>query len=116
MIAIRILLVGSLGLALVWFLRSRNATSVRAAKKVLLVALVLFAVIVILEPSIADSLAHLLGVGRGADLLLYSVTVAFFFVALNGYLKFHEVESRFARLAREVALLEERIREPRSDS
>ena len=110
MIAIRVLLVGSLGLTLVWFLRSRNATPVRAAKKVLLVLLVLFAVVVILDPSIADRVAQALGVGRGADLLLYSVSVAFFFATLNNYLKSREADNRLSRLAREVALLEERVR------
>ncbi len=107
MIAIRIVLVAALGLLLIWFLRSRNAASVRAAKKVFLVGLVLLAVVVVLKPSIADALANVLGVGRGADLLLYSVTVSFLFVSLNGYLKFLEIESRFASLVRAVALLEE---------
>jgi hypothetical protein len=112
MVAIRVVLVAAFGLLLVGFLQSRNAASIRAVKKVLLVGLVVFAIVVVLQPGIADGLANILGVGRGADLLLYSVTVAFLFVSLNGYLKFLEMESRFAALVRAVALLEERNQPP----
>lgn len=103
---IRIVLVASLCALLVWFLRSRNAASVRAAKKVLLVALVAFAVATVLEPGLADGMARLLGVGRGTDLLLYAVTVSFLYVTMNGYLKFHELQRQIAGLVRKIALLE----------
>ena len=111
MVGIRVVLVAALFLLLVWFLRSRNASSVRAMKKVLLFALVGFAVVAVLNPGLTDLLAALLGVGRGADLLLYALTVAFFFFAMNAYLKHLEMEQRIVTLAREIGLLERRIDE-----
>lgn len=111
MVGIRAVLIVALFALLIWFLRSRNATSVRATKKILLLALLGFAVIAVLNPRLTDLLASLLGVGRGADLLLYALTVSFFFFAMNGYLKHLDMEQRIVTLVREVALLERRIEE-----
>jgi small membrane protein len=109
MLGIRVLLIVALASVLLWFLRSRNATSVRAVKKLLLAGLVVFAIVAVVQPELTDTVASWLGVGRGADLLIYAVTVAFLFVTLNGYLKFHELQGRLTTLAREVALLEQRL-------
>lgn len=111
MLGIRVILVVVLFALLVWFLRSRNASSVRAIKKVMLFALIGFAVVAVLNPELTNRLAALLGVGRGADLLLYALTVSFFFFAMNSYLKHLEMEQRIVALAREIALLERRIDE-----
>lgn len=111
MVGIRVLLISALAILLVWFLRSRNAASVRALKKVFLVALIAFAMVAVLNPDVTDSLAALLGVGRGADLLLYSVTVAFLFFAMNSYLKNLEMEQRIVVLTREIGLLKQKIEE-----
>ena len=51
-------------------------------------------------------LAHGIGIGRGADLLLYGTVVAFIFMLMNNYLKEKHDERRFVKLARKVALLE----------
>lgn len=111
MVEIRAILIVALFALLMWFLRSRNAAAVRATKKVLLLVLLGFAVIAILNPALTDLLASLLNVGRGADLLLYALTVSFFFFAMNGYLKHLDMEQRIVTLVREVALLERRIKE-----
>lgn len=111
MFGIRVVLVVALLTLLAWFLRSRNATSVRAIKKVLLFALIGFAVLAVLNPESTNLLASFLGVGRGADLLLYALTVSFLFFALNGYLKHLDMEQRIVTLTREIALLERRLDE-----
>ena len=46
----------------------------------------------------------MLGVSRGTDLLLYLLVVAFMFTTLSSYIRFRELELRYARLARAVAL------------
>lgn len=48
--------------------------------------------------------AHLLGVGRGTDLVLYLLVVAVTLLALNTYLRFRAVERRLTELARDAAL------------
>ena len=48
--------------------------------------------------------AHWLGVDRGTDLMLYALIIAFCFSTLNTYLRFKDLELRYARLARAIAL------------
>jgi hypothetical protein len=48
--------------------------------------------------------AHWLGVDRGTDLMLYALIIAFSFTTLSTYLRFKDLELRYARLARAVAL------------
>jgi hypothetical protein len=115
-LGIRLLLIVTMASILVWFLRSRDTASVRAGKKLLLAAIVVTAIVSVLRPGLVDSAAALLGVGRGADLLLYLLTVAFLFVSLNGYLKFKEMEHRIGILARELALSDEDLDDPPSKS
>lgn len=84
----------------------RSTHSGKAWKKI---ALILFAVtmaIAVMFPELTDALAHLFGVGRGADLLLYMTVIAFIFYTLNNYL--HQQDQRDAsyRLARKIALID----------
>jgi hypothetical protein len=43
-------------------------------------------------------------VDRGTDLMLYALIIAFSFTTLSTYLRFKDLELRYARLARAVAL------------
>lgn len=75
-----------------------------ALAKIGLGALLLFAGYAVLRPGDVTWLAERLGVGRGTDLVLYALVVGFGFVAVSTYLRFRDLEVRFARLARAVAL------------
>ncbi|MDT5217011.1 MAG: small rane protein, partial [Mycobacterium sp.] len=44
------------------------------------------------------------GIGRGADLLEYAFIIAFLFTTISAYMRFKDLELRYARLARAVAL------------
>lgn len=103
---IQILLVVGLSILVVLFLRNRNAMRFRAGKKLLFLLFALAAVASVVFPEILTRLAAAVGVGRGTDLLLYAVVVAFFFVAMNTYLKFRDLEARNTKLARKVAILQ----------
>lgn len=105
---IQILLVVGVAVLALLFLRNRNAMRFRAGKKLLLLLFSLAFVASVAFPEMLTAVANLVGVGRGTDLLLYALVVAFLFVALNTYLKFRDIEARQARLARYVALLEAR--------
>lgn len=50
--------------------------------------------------------ANLVGIGRGADLVLYLLVVAFVFGMLNTYLRFRGANQQLTELARTVALRE----------
>lgn len=103
---LQIILVIVLGLLIVGFLRSRMTSRTKAYKKILLVLFVLCAIIVVIFPDITTNVAHILGIGRGADLLLYGLTVVVIFMLLNNYIKDREEQKRFVRLSRKVAILE----------
>lgn len=64
----------------------------------------------ILFPNVFQRLARLVGVGRGADLLIYLNTIATFSATLLIFVKVKQIEAREALIVREIALLQ--IREP----
>lgn len=114
---IQFLLIAGILVVLLSFLRNRNALHFRAGKKLLFVLFVLASTVSVLRPDALTSVAGLVGVGRGADLLLYALIVAFAFVVINVYLKFRDNEDRMTLLARRIALLEAVQRaEQRDDS
>jgi hypothetical protein len=100
-----ILIIGVV-LTFAYFLLHINTYSVRAWKKILLLLLVIFIVITIIFPNLTTDIAKEVGVGRGADLLLYGLAVAFIFVCINDYLKFQELRTQIHSLARKIALME----------
>jgi hypothetical protein len=102
----QVILVLILVLLVLSFLRSRTTSRTKAYKKILLVLFVLCAIIVVIFPDITTQVAHLLGIGRGADLLLYGLTVVVIFLLLNTYIKDREEQRRFVVLSRKVAILE----------
>jgi hypothetical protein len=63
-----------------------------------------FAVVTILFPRTWTALAQFVGVGRGADLVLYALVVAFLSSTVTTYVRFRDMETRYTRLARRIAL------------
>ena len=98
-----ILVFASIGL-LILFLRKRGTAKSAAGTKVAFILFVLFGIYAALRPGDVQAVATALGVGRGTDLLLYALVVIFTFAILNVYLRFKELELRYARLARAIAL------------
>jgi hypothetical protein len=58
----------------------------------------------ILFPSVWNQMARIVGVGRGTDMVLYSLVVAFLSFTLTTYVRFRDLEARYTRLARRLAL------------
>jgi len=98
------LLITSIIALLVYLLRSRRNAQSRAWVKVGYVLFVIAAVYAVLRPNDTTVVAHWLGVDRGTDLMLYALIIAFSFTTLSTYLRFKDLELRYARLARAVAL------------
>jgi hypothetical protein len=110
---IQYVLVAASILLLVLFLRRRGTARTAAGTKLAFVFFVLFGIFAALRPNDVSVVAGWVGVGRGTDLLLYAMVVVFTFATLNIYLRFKEIELRYARLARTIAL---RNAEPPSDA
>src|SRR5262245_66168769 len=59
----------------------------------------------VLFPDVTSDIAHVVGVGRGADLIMYLLHVGLLFVVIHYYTKFVELEQQITHLVREIALL-----------
>jgi small membrane protein len=103
---IQIILIMVLLLMTINFMRSRQSSRTKAYKKLLLLAFIPCAIIVILFPDLTTHIAHIVGVGRGADLLLYGVTVLVIFQLLNNYIKDRDSQRKLDALVRKMAILE----------
>src|SRR3954468_3459000 len=101
---IKLLLVVGLVVVAVSLLRNRNTMRFRAGKKLLLAGFAVLAVLAVAFPDWLNDVAKSVGVGRGADLLLYGLIVAFLFVAMNTYLKFKDYDIVLTRLSRRIAV------------
>jgi hypothetical protein len=101
---IQVLLIASVVSLLFYLLRSRTNAKTRAWVKVGYLLFVIAAVYAILRPDDTTVVAHWLGVARGADLIGYVLIVAFIFTTMSTYMRFKELELKYARLARAVAL------------
>ncbi len=98
------LLIAAVLALLLYLLRARTNAKTKAWVKVGYLLFVIAAVYAILRPDDTTVVANWLGVDRGADLLSYALFVAFVFTTLSTYVRFKELEVRYARLVRAVAL------------
>ncbi len=114
---IKLILVLAVVALLVLFVRSRPGVRLQAGKRVGVVVFALSNIYAILRPEDVSAVANALGVGRGTDLVLYALVIAFLLGMLNFYIRFKESDRRFTELARTVALREAEVvnRERRLD-
>ncbi len=109
---IQVLLIVAIVTLLVYLLRSRRSAQAKAWVKVGYVFFVLAAVYAIVRPDDTTVVANWLGVARGADLLEYALIVAFLFTTISTYMRFKDLELKYAQLARAVALEGARVPDP----
>ncbi|AXK45540.1 DUF2304 domain-containing protein [Brachybacterium saurashtrense] len=102
-VIIQLLLVAGIVAIVGWLFVTRGAKQL-AVRRLLVIAFAVFAVLTVLFPSMLSRVANLVGVGRGADLLLYATVLV-----LLGFLALQEArtkaaEKRTTYLARRLAL------------
>ena len=101
---IKILLVAAaLGL-LAMLLRGRSTAAHQAAVRLAGIALVGLAIVAIVFPGTTVWVAHLVGVQRGTDLVLYVLVMTFLFFSISVLQRFHTMERQITELTRELAL------------
>ncbi len=103
---IQLILVISVLVVLIVFVRSSNAVYVQASKRIALVLFLVVNVYAVMRPDDLTTIAHFLGVGRGTDLVLYALVVAFIATVFSMYQRFRVVDRRYTELARTVAIRE----------
>jgi hypothetical protein len=101
---IQVLLIASIVVLLVYLLRSRRNAQSKAWVKVGYVLFVVAAIYAVVRPDDTTVVANWLGVDRGADLMEYALVIAFLFTTLSAYMRFKDLELKYAQLARAIAL------------
>jgi len=77
-----------------------------ALRKVFVVAFISTMIVFSAVPKLSTTVANWFGIGRGADFLFYVSHLVLFFIAFMYYLKFRELEIRFTKLVRYLAIAE----------
>lgn len=101
---IKFILIGCL-LFLAWLMfRGPGTTTQVASRRLAVVCVAVCGVFTVVFPDSLTWLGHLVGVGRGTDLLLYGYVIFSLFLAIGLYQRITRLEARLARVVREVAL------------
>lgn len=103
---IKVLLLTGIAVTAIAAIRARQSARHLLVRRVASVAILFAGVVSILLPDLLTRVANALGVGRGADLLLYGLAVTFLFVAIAVYRRVSDLERRCTELVRRVAIME----------
>lgn len=96
-----ILSVGILLLTVIVFIKIPN----RRYLKLLFLALACVGLIIIYFPDFSTKVANVLGVGRGADLIMYLGFINILTLNLLLYIKYRALKGKFTELTREIAIM-----------
>lgn len=102
-------------------MRRRGADSHLALRRLGFLIFAVAAILAVLFPQWLTWFANLIGVGRGADLLLYALVIVFLAVVFTQFRRNVTLQRELTVLARRIALLEAReaeraVEDPRSRS
>ncbi len=100
-----ILILAAVG-ALVYFVRRQHNIRIRASKRIAFFLFIALNIYAVLLPDHITWIAQQFGIGRGTDLVVYLLVVAFVFGMLNTYLRQREISEHLTNLARTVAIRE----------
>src|SRR5580698_6622691 len=101
MFSIKFILLIPLVALIIYFLpRLRNKTFYRLA----LILIAAAGAVFVLFPQVTDRLAHIVGVGRGADLITYLFIIFFFLAGVILYSKIRKMESDYTELIRKISI------------
>lgn len=106
---VKVILILAVLLCAYFLTKAQNGEKQVALRRIILVLFVLAAIISILFPSLTTQVAHLVGVGRGTDLLLYALVVAFISYAVTMYRRLNRQEIRITQLVRQMSILQGKI-------
>ena len=101
---IKLLLLGGILYAGFFAYRGAPGAASLAARRAALTITLVAAACSVIAPELVTAAAHLVGVGRGTDLVLYFFVLASVIVWIALYRRIHEIEQRFVRLNRAITL------------
>ncbi|MFD6054788.1 DUF2304 domain-containing protein [Agromyces sp. NPDC060279] len=113
---IQILLVVGVILIGLFLARPTGGDNHLALRRLFMAAFVLVAILSILFPQWLSWIANLIGVGRGADLMLYALILAFLVFVATTYRRNVQMNRRITLLARQIALARAEAEDARSEA
>ncbi|GAA0427630.1 DUF2304 domain-containing protein [Leifsonia naganoensis] len=103
---IKIILIVALAAFAVFLMLPGRGQRHVAIRRLLMIALLVLVVLAVIFPSAVTAVAHVLGVGRGADLLLYGLIVVFAGNSILVQRRHRNTEREITILARQLAILQ----------
>ena len=103
---IKVLLIAALAGAAVVVVRGRRTALSLLVRRGMVLAAIAVGVVAVVVPDLLTEVAQAVGVGRGADLLLYLLCIAFLFVSIGLHMRLSELHDRYVEVARRLALHE----------
>lgn len=103
---IKVFLIAALAVAAFVLVRGRRTALSLLVRRGLALSAIAVGVVAVLVPDVLTEVAQAVGVGRGADLLLYLLCITFLFVSIGLYVRLTEMHDRYVELARRLALHE----------
>ncbi len=103
---IQVILVAALAGALVLTWRRAKQDALSRLEAFLWSALWIAAAVVVLRPGVASSFASLVGVGRGADAVIYVSIIALFYLVFRIFLRLDKLDRDITLLVRKAGLAE----------
>ncbi len=110
----QLLLIVVVAIASIAALRTLKGDRSIAIKRLIAILVAVAALLAIVFPGILTWTAHLLGIGRGTDLLLYLFVLASMIFAVSSVRVRARQDAKVTELARAVALMEVRLLEQRN--
>ena len=101
---IQLLLLVAVGVVTLLLTRSTADARHQAIRRILLVLFALVAALSVLFPSWVSWVAVRVGVGRGTDLILYGLVIAFLSYVASAHRRMNDLSRKITRLTRELAL------------
>ena len=101
---IKLLLLSSMVMIAALVFRGKSSATKLAVKRMVACLFLAVGMSAVVFPAGVTRVANFVGVGRGTDLVLYLVTIAFLFVSIALYRRLADLENRFVILARRLAI------------
>lgn len=102
---IQLILIVGIGVAALRLLAGTGQRT-QAVRRLGLLLFAGLAALSVLFPTVWTKAAHRVGIGRGTDLILYALVIAFFSFVATMFRRQRENEQRYTQLARRIALAE----------
>ncbi|MDF0514629.1 DUF2304 domain-containing protein [Agromyces sp. H3Y2-19a] len=113
---IQILLVAGVLVIGLFLARPTGGDSHLALRRLFMAGFVLVAIVSILFPQWLSWIANAIGVGRGADLMLYALILAFLVFVATTYRRNVQVNRRITLLSRQIALTQASAEDARNSA